>query len=67
MALILHLYEGGIKITNKTITHFCGYYLTPTEALKLLLPLHVFGYIEITKGVDGAYISMIREDNEIKE
>jgi hypothetical protein len=67
MALLLHLHEGGIKLTNKTIEHYCEYYLTPIEAVELLLPLRVLGYIEIIKDGDEARISIVREDNEIKE
>lgn len=67
MALLLHLHEGGIKLTNATIEHYCGYYLTPIEAVKLILPLRALGYIEITKGVGETHISSIREDNETKE
>lgn len=67
MALLLHLHEGGIKLTNETIEHYCVHYSTPIDAVKLLLPLRVFGYIEITRGVGETHISSIREDNEIKE
>ena len=67
MALLLHLHEGGIKLTNETIKHYCEHYLPPIEAVKLLLPLRVLGYIEIIKGGDETRISILREDNEIKE
>lgn len=67
MALLLHLHEGGIKLTNKTIEHYCGYYLSPIDAVKLLLPLRVLGYIEIIKDGDEASIHIVREDNGIKE
>lgn len=67
MALMLHLQGGGIKLTNKTIEHYCGHYLLPIEAVKLILPLRLLGYIEITKDGDDTHISIVREDNEIKE
>lgn len=67
MALMLHLHEGGIKLTNETLKHYCEYCLTPIEIASLLLPIHAFEYIEITKDGDDAIISIVREDNEVKE
>jgi hypothetical protein len=67
MALMLHLQEGGIKITNETIKHYCEYCLSNIEIAKLLLPLRILEYIEISEDGDEAFISIVREDNIIKE
>lgn len=67
MALLLHLHEGGIKITSETIKHYCEHDLTPMETAKLLLPLRFLGYIEIYKDGYETRISIVREDNIIKE
>lgn len=67
MALLLHLHEGGIKLTNKTIARYCAHSLTSTEVIRLLLPLRILGYIKITNDGYEAYIHIIKEDNEIKE
>lgn len=67
IALLLHLHEGGIKLTNETLKHYCEYCLTPIEIVSLLLRIRAFKYIEITNNGDKYTISIVREDNEIKE
>lgn len=67
MALLLHLQEGGIKLTNETIKYYFAYCLTPVEVVALLSTLRAFEYIEIIKDGDEAIISIVREDNIIKE
>lgn len=65
MALLLHLHEGGVKLTDETIKRYCA--LTDTEVVRLLLPISILRYIKISDGGDETYIFSIREDNEIKE
>lgn len=56
MALLLHLNEGGIKITTDTIMHYISSPLTLTHLIKE-------GYIDFNSDEDYT----LREDNEIKE
>ena len=56
MALLLHLNEGGIKITTYTIMHYISFPLTLTHLIKE-------GYIDFNSDEDYT----LREDNEIKE
>jgi hypothetical protein len=56
MALLLHLNEGGIKITTDTIMHYISSPLTLTHLIKE-------GYIDFNSDEDYT----LREDNELKE
>ena len=56
MALLLHLNEGGIKITTDTIMHYISSPLTLAHLIKE-------GYIDFNSDEDYT----LREDNEIKE
>jgi hypothetical protein len=56
MALLLHLNEGGIKITTDTIMHYISSPLTLTHLIKE-------GYVDFNSDEDYT----LREDNEIKE
>ena len=56
MALLLHLNEGGIKITTDTIMHYISSPLTLAHLIEE-------GYIDFNSDEDYT----LREDNEIKE
>lgn len=56
MALLLHLNEGGIKITTDTIMHYISSPLTLTHLIKE-------GYVDFNSDEDYT----LREDNETKE
>ena len=62
MALMLHLQEGGIRLTSNTINYYCE-----QPFGDFLLHLYKLKYIKLVK--DGRHIdvSSVKEDNEIKE
>jgi hypothetical protein len=62
MSLMLHLQEGGIRLTSHTIKHYCEQPLDDS-----IWHLYKLKYLKLAK--DGGHIdvSLVREDNEIKE
>ena len=56
MAILLHLNEGGIKITTDTIMHYIS---TPWTLIHLVEE----GYVDFNSDEDYT----LKEDNEIKE
>lgn len=58
MALLLHLHEGGIKVTTDTIMH---YIYSPWTLIHLHLVKE--GYVDFNSDEDYT----LREDNELKE
>ena len=61
MALMLHLQEGGFKLTPKTLEH---YYPNPSHETLMLVHLRQLGYLNVIG--EGERITVV-EDNEIKE
>lgn len=62
MALMLHLQEGGFKLTPETLEHYCP---NPShEAILMLAHLRQLGYLNVIG--EGERITVV-EDNEIKE
>lgn len=59
MALMLHLQDGGIRLSSNTIKHYCE---PPLD--EFLWHLYKLKYIKLVK--DGRHIdvSSVREDNE---
>lgn len=62
MALMLHLQEGGFKLTIETLEHYCP---NPShETILMLAHLRKLGYLNVIG--KGERITVV-ENNEIKE
>lgn len=62
MALMLHLQEGGFKLTPETLEHYCS---NPShETILMLAHLRRLGYLNVID--EGKRITVV-EDNELKE
>ena len=62
MALMLHLQDGGFKLTPDTLEHYCP---NPShDTILMLAPLRMLGYLNVIG--EGERITVV-EDNEIKE
>lgn len=62
MALMLHLQEGGFKLTGETLEHYCP--KASYVSILMLAYLRKLGYITIID--EGERITVV-EDNEMKE
>ena len=62
MALMLHLQDGGFKLTPDTLEHYCP---NPShDTIIMLAHLRMLGYLNVIG--EGERITVV-EDNEIKE